>query len=325
MNKSWIPFELISPTKHLRSKVIILLLACLCWFLVRTERTIEVDFQFPLVLDYSAVPSLVPIEDPPEEVSVRLRGKGRSLLFYALFQKGEYRLRLEGSERHNTSSKHLDLQITREFAVISIHPTLLYIELDSLKSKRVPLHFLGQIEVHEDYLTSSDITMEPRMVGLSGPKHILDTLSVITTEWTRFDRVKRDVEKVLRLVSPANSLQLVRDEATVKLKVDKRVRRTFSDVYMQILNQPDSIRLETTFCSADLQGAERLLQDFDGPKAYIDYRDYDRGLYCAPCSLSFPVHFELVKLQPTCLPKKMLPIKTENELADSTQVSWVRP
>jgi hypothetical protein len=177
-----------------------------------------------------------------------------------------------------------------------------------LKSRRLPIVYDGQLEILDGYMQSAEIELQPTLVGVTGPKRLLDTLQVIHTEWTRMDRVKRDVEKRLSLISPASSLQLVRKEVTLKVRVDKLVSRTFKDLPVQLLNFPDSLTVAPALCSAKLFGGERQLEalDSDYLQPVLDFNFYQDTLLCVPCSLSYPSGFELLEKKPICYPLEIV-------------------
>lgn len=278
-------------TSHLRTKGVMLLLAGLCWFFVRTDRELEVEFTFPLVVDLSALPGRVLLNNPPREVQVRLRGKGRNLLAFALFKKGRYVLQpdAEGGA-HGVSAKNLDAEGAEDLAVQSIFPSVIQVQLDELDTKQLPVRFRGSVSPADDYLLTGGPTLAPETVVVAGAKSILDTLAWVATEWLDLGNRKRDIEETLALRRPWPTLVLGRPAVTLTARIEKRSERRYSGIPLEVLGLPDSLRVAPASFALTVTGGERMLETLTPEQihAVLDLEQLEPGDARMPCRVIVP-------------------------------------
>jgi len=301
-------------TGHLRTKLVMMLLAGLCWFFVRTERETEVEFTFPLQVDLTELPGMVVLSSPPREVQVRMRGKGRSLLLFALFHKGRYVLRPDpDGGAHAVSAKHLDVEGAEDLAVQSTFPSLIQVQLDELDTKTLPVRFRGAVEAAAGYRLTAGPSVEPASVTAMGARSLLDTLEWVATEWADLSNRKRDVEEQLALRRPWPGLNLARPAVTVRAAIEREAERRFAGIPLEILGLPDSLRVAPGSFALTVTGGERMLETLTPGQihAVLDLEELEPGATRAPCRVIVPPGFSWKDPLPerfTIAPRRLAPL-----------------
>jgi YbbR domain-containing protein len=278
-------------TSHLRAKLVMLLLAGLGWFFVRTDREMEVEFTFPLEVDLTNLPGRVLLNNPPREVQVRLRGKGRNLLAFALFEQGRYLLRPEAEGgAHGVSAKHLDTGDAEDLAVQAIFPAVIQVQLDELDTRQLPVRFRGTVAAAEGFVLTGGPVLEPETVVVAGARSVLDTLAYVATEWADLSNRKRDLDERLALRRPWPTLSLGRPSVSLKASIEKRVERRLSGIPLEILGSLDSLEVEPLDFSLTLIGGERQLEAMDRGqiRAVLDLAELEPGEGSLPCRVIVP-------------------------------------
>jgi hypothetical protein len=310
-------------TGHIRSKVVMLLLAALCWFFVKTDGQMEVDFNFPLNIDMDSAPGMVLLNEPPSEVHVRLRGRGRSLLAFALFRKGSYELRPEqNSSAHGVSAKNLFLDGVQDLSVQSIYPAVIQLKLDRLDTRRIPIEYNGTVSLASGYLMTSRLDIKPVDVLVSGARSILDTLSVIQTEKVNFEREKRDLDKDVPLRLPWPTLNLARNSINLTCRIEKISERRFTGIPLEIRNMPDSLIVSPEYFALTVSGGKRQLDalQISDVKVRINLSRAITPPDKIPCQVIVPSGFNWSNPEPALFDVMMRPEWADSLAFDSLRV-----
>ncbi len=311
-------------TGHLRSKLVMLLLAGLCWFFVRTDRQMEVDFVFPLRVDLDALPGLVLLEKPPVEVHVRLRGRGRSLLAFALFGEGDYVLRpeAEGSETHGVSTKNLRLTRSKELSVQSIFPAVIHFRLDFLGTRQLPVDFTGVLEPAEGYLLTGGPELLPAEVVVSGAQSVLDTLESVPTEPLDLRESKRDLDEEVELVLPWPTLLLARSTVRLSAQLERIGERRFTGIPLEVHNLSDTLLVTPDSFGLTVLGGERQLEALrpGDIRARLDLTRFPPGVPKLPCQVMIPPGFDWRDPEPALFDIRPARLLLDSLVADSLLV-----
>ncbi len=278
-------------TTHLRTKIMALVLAGICWFFVRTDQIMEVDFTFPLVVDMAETPDMVLLQAPPQTVDVRLRGRGRSLLWFALTSSGEYVLKPDPrNESHGVSTKNLHLRRASDLAVQSIFPSYIQLEMDYISSISLPVLLNGLVEPAEDYLLTDGPVISPERVEVSGPASILDTLKVVQTARVELLRRRRDVAEAVRLRLPWPTLRLNPESISLKARIERISQRRFTQIPLEVIGLPDSLDIQPRSFAITVIGGERQLEMIDSGDVHarVDYNKLLPGARRMPCQVLLP-------------------------------------
>ncbi len=306
--------------RQLQTKLLMLVMAFLIWLFVRTDQETTVVLTLPVQVQMDFLPDHVILEEPLSQVSVTFEGRGRSLLNFALFSGGEYRLVPESPEErsHTVSTSNLVLEGDPDITVLNISPALLRLRLDERIEREVPIELRARVLPAEDFLLTGPVDWQPRRVRVSGARSFVDTLSAVSTEAVTMNKIKRDPDRRLRLESPFEGAVLSRPEVLVTAPVEKRVRKTIENVQLVVSNLPDSLEVFPMSLNLVLEAGEQQLEGIraEDIRAELDYLRAPPGSLQVPCQLQIPLNLQPLVIEPRLFElRPALP-----ELADSTAI-----
>ena len=205
--------------------IFFLLLSFGFWLLQSLQQDYERRIKLPL--RYKNVPSeWVVTEDNPKEISILLRDKGTTLMYYSwkanfdpvdisvsgLPRLSEYSLNVSGSLLETAVSK----QLISSTSIISIDPREIVLLYDSLSSRMVAVVENININTKPGFQLSDSIKISHPEVRVYGSRGVLDTLNEVRTKLVKLDNMSktRDVTAHLDLPKGVKS-----DNETVKLTI----------------------------------------------------------------------------------------------------------
>jgi YbbR domain-containing protein len=238
-------------------KIGALLLALLLWFHVATEKVYEHTKSFPLKI--SNIPEeLILSKEVPQEVQVKIRGKGKDLLKLLLTEKknlqidiGDFRV---GENSYSIKPQDIPLPEGLDLKVEEIlSPKSIKISLDRLMEKKVPIHSQITILPEEGYLLIGEAGLQPQEVVISGPRGLVAKITSIETEKKVLEKVSVPVSDRVGLTLPKGyNLNLSLEEVNFWADIQKAVEKEVSSVPVEAVNlprgrkvtiQPDSIKV----------------------------------------------------------------------------------
>ncbi len=304
---------------HLQTKLLMLLTAFLIWLFVRTDQETTVVLSLPVTVQLDELPDQVLIRKPLSQVSVTLQGRGRSLLYFSLFLRGEYILRPESpaEKSHTVSTQNLTLGGDPDITVLNISPALLHLALDERIVREVPVALRARVLPAEGYLLTGLVDWQPRTVEVSGAKSLLDTLSAVPTEAVTMNKVKRNPERHLLLQAPFAGAELSRQEVLLTAPVEKLVQKTLRDIPLVVSHLPDSLVVFPESLQLVLEAGEEQLATISAGDivAELDYRKCPPGALQMACQLHIPHN-----LQPLRTIPRLFELRPREELTDTTHV-----
>lgn len=286
---------------HLQVKLVLLLLAAVCWFFVHTSQEMEIEFALPLELRLDLPAGRTLVENPPATVQVLLKGRGRNLLVFALF--GEGRCVVEagrGGDSVPLSSKHLELQGAVDLSVLSVFPALLRLEVDRLETRRIPVRLAGILEAAEGFVLTGDVQLTPDRVKVTGPRSVLDTLDFIETESVELAHRKRPLDEELSLVGPAPSVVVEPLLVQLRVGVERRAERRFAGIPLRVRDLPAPLSVRPRSLDLTIVGGEEQLAKLDKSQidAVLDGGSLRPGQTQLPCRIIVPAGFSWTDPQP---------------------------
>ncbi|MDP2361475.1 MAG: YbbR-like domain-containing protein [bacterium] len=288
-------------TRHLQVKLVLLLLAAVSWFFVHTSEEMEIEFDLPLELQLDLAEGRTLVTRPPAEVQVLLRGKGRSLLVFALF--GEGLVRVEGGrggESVPLTSRHVELIGAVDLSVAGILPAILPLEVDRLETRRLPVRLKGRVEAGEGWVLTELPELNPGHVKVTGPRSVLDTLSQVETVLVELPARRRDVEEVVPLQRPWPSVDLEPAAVTLHAAVERRAERRFTGIPLRVLHLPAPLSVRPRQLALTVVGGEKALAAFDKDQieAVLDFTRLAPDQREAPCRIIVPEGFSWTNPDP---------------------------
>ncbi len=288
-------------TSHLQVKLVLLLLAGVCWFFVHTSKEMEIEFSLPLDVQLDLPSGRTLAENPPSHVQALLKGRGRNLLVFALFGTG--RCVVEGGRGGDSvplTSKHLELEGAVDLSAIAVFPALLRLDVDRLETRRLPVRLAGSLEPAEGFVLTSDPVLEPELVKLTGPRSVLDTLSFIETEPVDLKGRKRDVAEELDLVAPAPSVLLDVTQVRLSATLQRRAERRFTGIPLRVEDLPAPLSVRPRSLDLTIVGGEEALASLEKERivALLEGARLRPGQTQMPCRIILPPGFSWTNPEP---------------------------
>ena len=189
-------------TKNLGSKAVALLLALVVCAYVYTEEEQRTRLRIPLHVNGLA-PDLVLVGDPPDEVAVTARGKGRHL-FKLRFRPPHMELDLSEARRGEVqrmlSPADVFLPVDMDVSIVEIAaPRMVTLAVDTLIQKNVPVEVPLMGELPAEFAWLGPVRAEPPEVLVRGPSGAVGDIDRVVTEPVNLS-VVRDSSALIRAV-----------------------------------------------------------------------------------------------------------------------------
>jgi YbbR domain-containing protein len=201
--------------------VLAIVLACLVWYgnaLDRRERISERQLDTAVTL--VNVPSdMVITSEVPRFVSLRVRGPLSRLRSLDPAQTGVViDLRGAGEGERDFPVETRNVIVPPGVEVLAVSPSQVPLRLEKIGRRRVPVRarVIGEPAAG---MTIGEITVEPSVALLSGPRLQLAALPAVTTEPVNVDGADAAVDTLVALRSP-NPLMAVIEPLTVRVTVE---------------------------------------------------------------------------------------------------------
>jgi len=264
---------------HLTTKLIVLFLAILIWFFVKTEDNYRYSFKIPLRVT-NLGPDRIINNELPKRIKITSWGKGRELLSLMLRKEMFYNLdisRLQHSTRFALEKDDVKLTHESNIEILNIvDPDTIEVKIADLITKKVPIISEAEIQTLPGYTVVDEMRLKPDSVEIIGPKPVVAKISAVRTQHKIFNDVKRDLHKKIRLEKPGEKqVKLLTDESELFANIQKLMEKPIYEVPVTVINQPAGLKVAVipSALSLVLEGGTDLLLNVtkQDVKAYIDY------------------------------------------------------
>ena len=291
------------PFRHLRLKVLALLLSAVLWFTVAGEHVVERSLRVPL--EFRNIPqSLDIVGNAPDSVDVRLRGSSAVL---SRVQPGEITAVLDlGSAR--TGSRLFPIRADEVRAPFGIEvsqviPNTIALDLEKSARRRVPVVPATDGSPAPGYVIGR-VSADPATVEIMGPESRLRQITEATTEPVSVKDARapvRDgvsvgvVDASVRLVEPQNA------NVTVEIW-PAPVERQVADVPVRYRNLQSGLQANLTpqLAHVTVRGSKDTLANLRGDNvmAFVDLAGLGSGRYNLRVQVDPAERFGVVAIDP---------------------------
>lgn len=242
----------------------------------------------------------------PQNISVKVKGKGWKLVGVQLAGEPEFMVSTKGDSGRKYVNLHSHLSdnqwLTSELEIVDISPDTLSFFVESIKSKKLSIVPALDVSFRPGYGIATNIKISPDSTVVYGPGSVIDRLEFVYTEVLE----KRDLDEKKSERIPLSMLPGVRfDNAfvTILLDVQKIVDKDFDDLTVNVLDLPRDrdVVLLPNKVSVNVRGGIDILGRItnDDIKVKLNYRDIvlDTLGSVAP-SVELPENTTLVSVKP---------------------------
>ncbi len=215
----------------------------------------------------------------PDDISVKLKGKGWKLLGVNLTAKSDYTISVEDTGKVSVNLYNFlgeNQWLSSDIEVIDITPDTLsfYVEKDFMQKVAILPDL--KLNFKPGYGLASPIQVIPDSTTLYGPKSVVSNLNYVYTESKSINNLDNPITDQVALENLPGVIYRNK-EVRVILNVQKIVDKIFDDVNVRITDLPidrDVILLPNKISVAVRAGIEILgRMSKDEIKAYVNYRE----------------------------------------------------
>lgn len=240
--------------RRLFTFVICLTIATALWFLNALSKSYTTTLSYPV--KYINPPSNQFLANTPaSEFEITVEGYGFSLLRHKMaFSFSPVLLNLTTIKQNFGDKakqvtvptgdlvKQISGQISKEVKILDIRPQVITLVMDSLKTKKVTVKPVVELDLMPQYFLSDSIVLNPPAVEISGPAAIIDTIEFLRTEPQAFNEVKTSIQQVVKIICPEHTT-LSDDKTTMYIHVEKFTEKEVR-LHLQAKNIPEGAQVK---------------------------------------------------------------------------------
>ena len=266
--------------KNLTTRLIVLFMAILVWFLVKTEDNYRYSFNIPIRVT-NLGPNRVINNDIPNRIKITSWGKGRELLSLMLRKDIFYNLdvsKVQNSAKFALEKNKIKLMHESNIEVLNIvDPETIEVKITDLITKKIPIISEAEIQTLPGYTVVDEIVLKPDSVEIIGPEPIIAKIPAIRTQNKIFRNIKRNLERKIRLAAPGKKhVKLLANEVNLIVDIQKLMEKPLFEVLVKVINQSPNLKVTVipSTLSLVLEGGTDLLLNVtkQDVEAYIDYQ-----------------------------------------------------
>lgn len=264
---------------NLKIKFIVLFLAILIWFFVKTEDNYRYSFEIPLRVTNLGHDHLIENEIP-QKIKITCWGKGQDLLSLMLRKDIFYNLdvsKIQTSANLVLNINHIKVPRKTNIEVLNIvEPETITVEITKLVTKKVLLIPEISIQTDPGYTVVDEITVDPDSVEVIGPEPEIKNIFSIHSETKSYKNIKHDLQKKIKILNPSKrNTRVLVNEVTVFADIQKLMEKPLSEIPVGIVNKSQDFKITVipSTLSLVLEGGADLLLNVTkrDVQAYIDY------------------------------------------------------
>jgi YbbR domain-containing protein len=202
---------------NLWPKLITLLLVSVCWLIITAKQGEIVTVTAPVKF-HNLPEGLALVKTSPEDVEVQLKAfSGLVPSPKQLDIEADVNLAKVREGINQLAIKSADFQPPLGMMVTAINPSVVKVTMEMKVRKTLPIKVKtsGKLPAR---LSFRKIKVDPPVVEVEGPQHVMERLDSIETEEINLSVIQRGTVLEKRLLAPAPQVKLLR-EAPVKVRV----------------------------------------------------------------------------------------------------------
>lgn len=317
MKKLQVYFQKIKSERTGKSFIFLICVAistCL-WFANSLTKQFETSINIPV--EYTGFPSdKTLINTPPSKLQLRITGHGFTILRNRLGlsfspivldieQMGQNKILNNKAEYCDIATDrciaYISNQLDEEIKVANIQPDTITLHFDQIKSVKKPIVAQLDLKFEKEYFQSGEIHFIPDSATVTGPAHIVDTISQIKSLPIQMEGIKTSIEKKIGLEKQSKNIKVEPRKAQVNIPVSQFTEYS-EKVKIMTINLPDSLELVTfpgkvsISCMVALNEYKNL-----APSSFffcVDYAELNESSKLKVKNIKSPDHIEMLKFQP---------------------------
>jgi YbbR domain-containing protein len=224
--------QILKNDRRLITFAICLMIATALWFLNALSKSYTTTLSYPV--KYINPPNNQFLSNTPaSEFEITVEAYGFTLLRHKMaFSFSPVLLNLTTiKQNHDGNAKQVTVrtedlvnqissQISKEVKILNIRPQVITLVLDSLKTKKVDIKPVVDLELMPQFFLSDSIVLNPPVVEITGSATAIDTIDFLYTEPQSFNEVNTSVQQTVKVIHPGNTT-LSNDKVIMYIHVEK--------------------------------------------------------------------------------------------------------
>jgi len=288
-------------------KIWSLILAVLVWFHVATERTYDITYSARLKF-INPPKGWTIVGKPPEVVSLRLRGRGKQLIFHRMFGEPEAAVELPRTKsrrvRMNLKADDVILSRRAELKIVSVvSPTEFQIEMDIVSKKEIRVDPVVEGDIRKGFVRVGKTHVIPEVVELTGGRTNIAKIKWLKTDPLDITGEARSVERMVVVSPPEGAGYRIKpDSVLVTLTIEKKVQKVMENLPVAVTNLSSrrTAQISSEHAEVTLAGPESMIDSIDSVnvRVSLDLSGIGKGSHLIPPKITTPDLFEVVAVKP---------------------------
>lgn len=253
--KRWLKLKEIHNKRDAYVFLVFLLISTAFWFLNALRDDYVTNFSYPV--RFVNVPhNEIIVDGMDQKVELKIMATGFTILRQRLnssfvpvvYDISQMRRLVRGDQnlayvlsRSQLGSVRDQLLVGME--LVDINPDTLFLVLDQLMDRKVPVVLNGEIDFEKQFILADSIRFSPDSVTISGPASVIDTIHVVYSKYLVTEKLKDNFSKKV-LLQKHPSVKLSHNEAIITIQVEPFSEKSFN-VPIVVTGLPDSLRMKT--------------------------------------------------------------------------------
>ncbi len=210
----------------------------------------EHNVNIELKLNYKNLPDDLGVSsETPKSCIVKVIGTARQLS--KIEEKFDVPLVLSGKNiiyRNNENyllpeyiNEKVSSLFTENIAVLGIEPDTLFLKLQKIDFKKVPVKLQSDIQYEQQYTCFQQPQITPDSIIIKGKKEEIDKINEVYTKKISIQSVSSDINTVVELMKIPN-IQSPTNSVALYLPVEKYTEKNLS-IYPEIINLPEYMKI----------------------------------------------------------------------------------
>ncbi len=266
-------------TPKIKTIIFSSLFSIILWVFVSFSDNYTTSFKVPVKFDNIKEGNAL-LYQSASEVLITIKGEGWVLAQIALGPETVFKISTNekvGIQKANVrGSVSENAWINPSLQVAMVSPAVIDYKIERIKYKKVPIVFNASLDIKDGYKLVSKVTLKPDSVKISGPQSLISSISSVSTENIKFEKVEENVDEQI-LLNKLKYIQFSRKHTNIKFDVQKLVDKTFKDIPLVVENVPNlrALELYPSSINVTLRGGLKNLgiMSNDSITAIVDFND----------------------------------------------------
>jgi len=230
------------------------------WLLVKLSQDYSTNISYPIEYKNNPI-NKININKLPTQINLKVSASGFEILKYKVTSDlipivldiASEKLKILNSDTsinfietisllENINLQLSENSILKDIKITNVEPDTLFFQFTEMISKKVEIKLNADITYFRQFMLKDNIIISPDSLIVQGPAIVLDTVDYVETQYVKFENLKDNVEKEIKLKTFKNLIYSI-EKTLITINVEQFTEAD-AIVAIQIKNLPDSLKLK---------------------------------------------------------------------------------